>query len=110
MFKTFAPAPPGRPRGRIGLPLALTTYELYPLYARFLSGLGFEVVLSRRGCGSRRTSAPMCYPAELMHAAVDDLLGTGSGFRIPSLHARVSARAKTTCTRTCARSLRICPE
>ena len=80
MFKTFAPAAPNRPRGRIGLPLALTTYELYPLYARFLSGLGFEVVLSRRGCGSRRTSAPMCYPAELMHAAVDDLLAQGVDF------------------------------
>jgi predicted CoA-substrate-specific enzyme activase len=74
MFQTFAPAAPPFPRGRIGLPLALTTYELYPLYARFLNGLGFEVVLSRRGSGSRRTAAPMCYPAELMHAAVDDLL------------------------------------
>ena len=80
MFKTFAPAPPSRPRGRIGLPLALTTYELYPLYASFLCGLGFEVVLSRRGCGSRRTSAPMCYPGELMHAAVDDLLNQGVDF------------------------------
>ncbi|MBZ5626554.1 MAG: acyl-CoA dehydratase activase-related protein, partial [Acidobacteriia bacterium] len=44
---------------------------------RFLSGLGYQVVLSRRGYGSRRTSAPMCYPAELMHAAVDDLLAQG---------------------------------
>jgi predicted CoA-substrate-specific enzyme activase len=74
MFETFAPAAPGHPRGRVGLPLALTTYELYPLYARFLTGLGYEVVLSRRGLGSRRTSAPLCYPAELLHAAVDDLL------------------------------------
>jgi predicted nucleotide-binding protein (sugar kinase/HSP70/actin superfamily) len=73
MFQTFRPAAPQRPRGRIGVPLALTTYELYPLYARFLSELGYEAVLSRRGLGSRRTSAPMCYPAELMHAAVDDL-------------------------------------
>ena len=80
MFKAFAVAAPSHPRGRIGLPLALTTYELYPLYARFLSGLGFEVVLSRRGFGSRRTAAPMCYPAELMHAAVDDLLAQGVDF------------------------------
>ena len=80
MFKVFRPAPPDRPRGRIGLPLALTTYELYPLYARFLSGLGYEVVLSRRGHGSRRTAAPMCFPAELMHAAVDDLLAQGVDF------------------------------
>jgi len=80
MFQEFAPASPPRPRGRIGLPLALTTYELYPLYARFLCGLGFEPVLSRRGMGSRRTAAPMCYPAELMHAAVDDLLAQGVDF------------------------------
>jgi predicted CoA-substrate-specific enzyme activase len=80
MFQEFAPAPPIHPQGRIGLPLALTTYELYPLYARFLTGLGFAVVLSRRGFGSRHTAAPMCYPAELMHAAVDDLLTQGVDF------------------------------
>ncbi|SPE24041.1 CoA-substrate-specific enzyme activase (modular protein) [Candidatus Sulfopaludibacter sp. SbA3] len=80
MFQWFAPAAPAHPRGRIGLPLALTTYELYPLYARFLTGLGFEVVLSRRGLGSRRTAAPLCYPAELMHAAVDDLLAQAVDF------------------------------
>jgi predicted CoA-substrate-specific enzyme activase len=74
MFKTFAPPPPNYPRGRIGLPLALTTYELYPLYSRLLTELGYEVVLSRPTLGSRRTGAPMCYPSELMHAAVDDLL------------------------------------
>ena len=77
MFKTFAPPQPAQPRGRIGLPLALTTYELYPLYARFLTELGYEVVLSRPGRGHRRTGAPMCYPSELMHAAVDDLLSQG---------------------------------
>ncbi len=74
MFQNFAPPQPDRPRGRIGLPLALTTYELYPLYARLLTGMGYQVVFSRPGCGNRRMAAPMCYPAELMHAAVDDLL------------------------------------
>ena len=77
MFKTFAPPQPVQPRGRIGLPLALTTYELYPLYACFLTELGYEAVLSRPGLGHRRTGAPMCYPSELMHAAVDDLLTQG---------------------------------
>lgn len=74
MFKTFAPPQCTHPKGRIGLPLALTTYELYPLYAKFLVELGYEVVLSRPGFGSRRTGAPLCWPCELMHAAVDDLL------------------------------------
>jgi predicted CoA-substrate-specific enzyme activase len=80
MFGRFAPPAPKHPRGRIGLPLALTTYELYPLYAQFLGGLGYEVALSRPGHGSRRTSAPMCYPAELVHAAVDDLLAQAVDF------------------------------
>ena len=96
MFKTFAPPQPDQPRGRIGLPLALTTYELYPLYARFLTELGYEVVLSRPGLGRRRTVAPMCYPSELMHAAVDSLLAQGVDliflpylreFQVPEGHA-----------------------
>jgi predicted nucleotide-binding protein (sugar kinase/HSP70/actin superfamily) len=80
MFKTFAPSTPDEARGQIGLPLALTTYELYPLYAKFLTELGYEVVLSRPTFGNRRTGAPMCYPSELMHAAVDDLLAQGVDF------------------------------
>lgn len=74
MFTRFKPAPPARSRGRIGLPLALTTYELYPFFTSLLTELGFEVSLSRPGHGGRRTGAPMCYPAELLHAAVDDLI------------------------------------
>ena len=77
MFEAFAPAPVAAPRGRVGLPLALSTYELYPFYARLLSELGFEVVLSRPGQGRRNTHATLCYPAEVLHAAVDDLLARG---------------------------------
>ncbi|HTP30468.1 MAG TPA: acyl-CoA dehydratase activase [Anaeromyxobacteraceae bacterium] len=74
MFGTYAPGRPARTRGRVGLPLALTTYELYPLYAKVLAELGYEVVLSRPGRGNRRTYSPTCYPGELLVAAVDDLL------------------------------------
>lgn len=77
MFETFAPSNPETPRGRVGLPLALTTFELYPLYARLLTAWGFEVVLSRPGQGRRNTHAPFCYPGELLHAAVDDVLAQG---------------------------------
>lgn len=96
MFEAFAPPQPARPRGRVGLPLALTTYELYPFYAMLLSELGFEVVLSRPREGRRSTHAPFCYPAELLHAAVDDLLAQGVDwvflpqvreFAIPAGHA-----------------------
>lgn len=96
MFESFAPAAPAKPLGRVGLPLALLTYELYPFYARLLSELGFEVVLSRPGQGRRNTHATFCYPAELLHAAVDDLLAQGVDwvflpqvreFEIPPAHA-----------------------
>lgn len=96
MFKTFAPQPPAEPRGRIGIPLALSAYELYPLYAKLLVELGYEVVLSQPGHGNRRTYAPMCYPGEIMHAAVDDLITQGVDyiflpylreFQIPEGHA-----------------------
>ena len=77
MFERYAPPQPAHPHGRIGLPLALSTYELYPLYSALLTGLGYEVILSRPGDGARRTYAPICYPGELAHAAVDDLLARG---------------------------------
>jgi predicted CoA-substrate-specific enzyme activase len=87
MFTQFAPSPCHQPRARVGLPLALTTYELYPLYSKFLSGLGCQVILSRPGHGSRRTNAPVCYPGELMHAAMDDLLAAGLDFVfLPYMH------------------------
>jgi len=77
MFEAFAPSPPDRPLGRVGIPLALTTFELFPFYARLWTELGYEVVLSRPGQGRKHTNAPFCYPAELLHAAVDDLLTRG---------------------------------
>jgi predicted CoA-substrate-specific enzyme activase len=85
MFSIFAPAPPAKPRGRIGLPLALSTYELYPFYAKLLAELGYEVVLSRPGLGNLRTYAP-CYPGEIAIAAVDDLFAQGVDYvLLPSL-------------------------
>lgn len=77
MFQTLAPRQPKEPRGRVGLPLALSTYELFPLYAKLLIGLGYEIVLSRSGLGNIQTYAPVCYPGEIMHAAVDDLIAQG---------------------------------
>jgi predicted CoA-substrate-specific enzyme activase len=77
MFETFAPRPTSKPRGRIGLPLALSTYDLYPFYAKLLVELGYEVILSRPGQGDRRTYAPICYPGEIMHGAISDLITQG---------------------------------
>ncbi|TFG90549.1 MAG: hypothetical protein E4H16_01595, partial [Candidatus Atribacteria bacterium] len=77
MFNSFSSAPPVDPLGKIGLPLALTTYELYPFYSKLLTCLGYEVVLSQPGSGNGRTFAPTCYPGEILHAAVDNLISQG---------------------------------
>lgn len=69
---------------RIGLPLALGMYELYPLWHTIFTELGFEVVCS--GFSSRKLyskgqfsipSDTVCYPAKLMHGHIETLLEQG---------------------------------
>jgi len=74
MLEDFAPITPENPLGRIGIPMALTTYSLFPFYSNLLTSMGFEVVLSTPGKGNKKTHAPFCYPGELLHASVDDLV------------------------------------
>ena len=71
-------------RLKIGLPLALGTYELYPLWHTIFSSLGFEVVCS--GFSTRKLyqkgqfsipSDTVCYPAKLMHGHIETLLDQG---------------------------------
>ena len=75
--------PPSRQNGRlkIGLPLALGMYELYPLWHTVFTKLGFEVISS--GFSTRRLyqkgqfsipSDTACYPAKLMHGHIETLL------------------------------------
>ncbi len=75
MFKDFGPAELSNPRGNIGLPLALTTYELFPFYSKLINELGYNVVLSETSkIGNSRALSPICYPGEIAHGAVYDLL------------------------------------
>ena len=71
-------------RQKIGLPLALGTYELYPLWHTIFTQLGFEVV--RSGFSTRKLyqkgqfsipSDTVCYPAKLMHGHIETLLEQG---------------------------------
>jgi predicted CoA-substrate-specific enzyme activase len=63
---------------RIGIPRALTTHSLYPLYATFLSGLGMDVVLSDVDPrGDLKSYAGFCFPAQIAHGAMMDLLRRG---------------------------------
>jgi predicted CoA-substrate-specific enzyme activase len=62
-------------RKRVGIPRALTTHSLHPLYAYFFTGIGMEVVLSGIDAdGDLRSNSGFCFPAQLAHGAVLDLV------------------------------------
>ncbi len=78
MRDTFGPERVVNPRGTIGIPMALTAFELLPFYAKLVNSLGFTAVLSAHSAGSSsKVTAPICYPCELVHSGVDDLLKQG---------------------------------
>lgn len=59
---------------RVGIPRALTTHSLFPLYSTFFSALGMEVVLSGVDPrGDLRSHSGFCLPAQIAHGAVLDL-------------------------------------
>ena len=71
-------------RGKIGIPLALSTYELATLWHALFTSLGFEVHFSKPS--SRATyekgqftipSDTACYPAKIMHGHMIELIEDG---------------------------------
>lgn len=63
---------------RVGIPRALTTHSLHPLYATFFRSLGLEVVLSDIDPGGElRSNSGFCFPAQIAHGAVLDLAQKG---------------------------------
>jgi predicted CoA-substrate-specific enzyme activase len=67
-----------RVRRRIGIPRALLTYSLYPLYKAFFSSLGLEVVLSGLDPhGELKSYSGFCFPAQTAHGAILDLAKRG---------------------------------
>lgn len=60
---------------RIGIPRALTTHSLFPLYSTFFSQLGMEVVLSNVDPrGDLTSNSGFCFPAQIAHGALLDLV------------------------------------
>jgi predicted CoA-substrate-specific enzyme activase len=56
---------------RIGIPRALTTHSLFPLYSMFFSALGMEAVLSAVDSrGDLRAHSGFCLPTQIAHGAV----------------------------------------
>lgn len=73
--------PHGMPVARVGLPLALSYYDLMPFFGQLLTDLGFEVVFSEES--TRETyykgqqtipSDTVCYPAKICHGHIESLL------------------------------------
>lgn len=73
--------PKGKPKARVGFPLALSFYDLMPYFHTLFTELGFEVVLSEES--TRETyykgqqtiaSDTVCYPAKLCHGHIESLL------------------------------------
>ena len=62
----------------IGLPKALLTHSLHPLFSTFFSGLGIETVLSGVDPqGELKSNAGFCFPVQIAHGAVLDLARRG---------------------------------
>ncbi len=74
---------PGR-WGKLGIPLGLNLFELYPFYYTFFTELGFEVLHSPESSRelyllgqSTISSDTACYPAKLMHGHIQALIDQG---------------------------------
>ncbi len=74
-------------KAKVGMPLALSFYELMPFFHRIFTDLGFEVVFSERS--TRDTyykgqqtipSDTVCYPAKLCHGHIESLFEKGVDF------------------------------
>jgi predicted nucleotide-binding protein (sugar kinase/HSP70/actin superfamily) len=69
---------PANAGGRIGIPKALLTHSLHPLFSTFFSGLGIQTVLSGVDPqGELKSNAGFCFPVQIAHGAVLDLARNG---------------------------------
>jgi len=74
--------PAARPAGHatIGIPMALVSWQLLPLFAQFFKTLGFEVVLSGRTnkriirMGVESVTAQPCFPVKVAYGHITELL------------------------------------
>lgn len=71
-------------RGKIGIPLVLNMYELFPFWYKFFTSLNFDVITT--DFSSRKTylegqysipSDTVCYPAKLVHGHIQELINKG---------------------------------
>ncbi|MEE1219435.1 MAG: acyl-CoA dehydratase activase [Ruminococcus sp.] len=72
-------------RGKLGLPMGLNIYEMYPFWYRFFTELKFEVIHSpfstRKLYQLGQQTIPsdtVCFPAKLIHGHVQSLINDGA--------------------------------
>ena len=64
----------------IGIPLAISSYSLFPFYRAFLEEIGFRVLLSKRPDkktvekGKENATSDFCFPVKILFGVVDELL------------------------------------
>ena len=71
-------------RGKLGIPMGLNMFEMYPFWYRFFTELKFEVMHSPYStrklyqCGEQTIpSDTICFPAKLLHGHVQTLINDG---------------------------------
>jgi predicted nucleotide-binding protein (sugar kinase/HSP70/actin superfamily) len=78
MFEDYGAEEIAGCRGTVGIPMALSTFDWFPFFSKFFNSLGYQVVTSDEiARHDLRTKAPICYPGEVAHANVRDLLRRG---------------------------------
>jgi len=77
----FAPSDPSK-KYSVGIPRALSTHTLYPLYSWFFHELGIKTYLSTEVAheGVARAESTYCFPAEIAHGAVQDCLDKNADY------------------------------
>jgi predicted nucleotide-binding protein (sugar kinase/HSP70/actin superfamily) len=87
----------------VGVNKSFLTNSFFPLYRRFFAALGLPVVLpaAPRQGGIDRKQAPFCYPAEIAHGFLEDLLANDPTWlflpQIKGFEVANGPEAKTTC-------------
>jgi predicted CoA-substrate-specific enzyme activase len=79
LFKECAPDPASLVKKKdcvVGIPRCFSIYTLWPLYSWFFHTLGIETFVSQEISheGTARVESSYCFPAEIAHGAVQDIL------------------------------------
>ena len=66
----------------VGIPQAFSVHTLYPFYSWFFHTLGIKTILSDIVAheGIARTESAYCFPAEIAHGAVQDIINKGCDY------------------------------